>query len=101
MNQQMIAIKLVQNFRQNGLTRNHPSFFGQAVSSQPLFKSATPQDAMLRALRAADLTVAEPTFFGLPRRGYVTQSAIGLQLNAMRAQEPRTFVLPNRSHRAA
>lgn len=73
---QTTATQMVQIFRQNGLTRKHASFFGQAVSSHALFRGATPQAAMLCAFGAAGLTVAEPTFFGLPRGGYVNQSVI-------------------------
>lgn len=98
---QTITTQMVQIFHQNGLTRKHPSFFGQALSSQPSVRDATPQAAMLRAFGAAGLTVAEPTCFGIPHVGYVNQSFISPQPNAMRAQEPRTFRMSKRVPQAA
>lgn len=101
---QTTATQMVQTFRQNGLTRQHPSFFGQVLLGQPLFgqsRSATPPMTMLRAFRTAKLTVAEATFFGLPRHGSINQPVIAPQPTATPAKTPQIFHMPKRSDQAA
>lgn len=101
---QTTASKTVQNFYQNGLTRKHPSFFGQALLGQPLFgqsRGATPQAAMLRAFHVAGLTVAEANFFGIPHNEYVKQPVTGPQPNVTPAQTLPIFTMPQRLKQAA
>lgn len=101
---QTTAIQMVQIFRQNGLTRKHPSFFGQGLKGQPLFgplERATPQVVMLCAFRMAGLTVAEATFFGQPRHGSINQPVIAPQPTATPAKTPQIFHMPKRSDQAA
>ncbi len=102
MNTQTTATKLVQSFRQNGLTRKHPSFFGQPLSSQnvrsqALLRGATSQHAMLCAFGTAGLIVADLTFFGLPRGRYLNRPLISTQPNATATQAAQTFLLPRQA----
>ncbi len=101
---QTMTTQMVQFFRQNGLTRMYPSFFGQGLKGQPLFgqrKGVTPQVAMLCAFRMAGLTVAEANFFGLPRNGSVNQPVITPQSNTTPAPAVHIFTMPQRSDQAA